>query len=119
MRQIQSQHASGATIIMATASEHLAAALLDRAGVPYDRLIATRVDGATSGLEIVDYRIGKRKVESLVEAGVPLERARFFTDSASDLPTARFTASIGLFGASKRTVEHFRRAAVPVDLMAP
>lgn len=120
VRQIQSQHASGATIVVATASEHhLASALLDRAGVPYDRLIATRVDGAASGLEIVDYRIGSRKAEALVEAGVPLERARFFTDSATDLPTARLTASVGLVGASKRTVERFRRAGVPFDVLAP
>ncbi|WP_414121416.1 haloacid dehalogenase-like hydrolase [Corynebacterium nuruki] len=111
--RIRRQREHGATIIIATATERrLAAALLDRAGVPYDLLSASELSETPTGMDVTDHRLGERKVAALRELGVDIARAEFVTDSFSDLPTAREAESVILIGASRKTRQRFRDAGV-------
>jgi phosphatidylglycerophosphatase C len=117
VRRIRRQHAKGARIVIATASErHLAQALLTRAEVPYDLLSASMLAETSTGMTVADHRVGARKTESLREQGIVIEEAEFVTDSLTDLPTARAAASVVLIGASSRTRERFARAGVSTAL---
>lgn len=113
MQRIRRQHAEGARIVIATATERrLAEVLLAAAGIPYDLLSASILIETPSGMEFADHRVGTRKAEALREQGVPIEAAEFVTDSLADLPTARAAARVVLIGASPRTRRRYARAAV-------
>lgn len=110
---IRRQHASGARIVVATATERrLAESLLAAAEVPYDLLSASLLDSTPSGLTVSDHRVGARKKDALLELNVPIPRAEFVTDSMTDLPTAKAASSVVLIGASKRTQRRFRETNV-------
>jgi phosphatidylglycerophosphatase C len=111
--RIRRQKCRGATIVIATATERrLAAALLDRADVPYDLLSASELSETPTGIDVTDHRLGERKAGALRELGVDIAHAEFVTDSFSDLPTAREAESVVLIGASRRTRQRFRAAGV-------
>lgn len=111
--RIRHQKAQDATIVIATATERrLAAALLNRAGVPYDLLSASELSATPTGIDVTDHRLGERKAGALRELGIDLAGAEFVTDSFSDLPTARAAATVVLIGASRRTGQKFRDAGV-------
>ena len=74
VQRIRRQHAEGARIVIATATERrLAEALLAAAGIPYDLLSASILIETPSGMEFADHRVGTRKAEALREQGVPIE----------------------------------------------
>lgn len=113
VRRIRRQHADGARVIIATASEHqLAQALLARASVPYDVLSASLLAEGRSGMIVADHRVGSRKTVALREQQVPIEDAEFVTDSISDLPTAQAADHVVLIGASPKTRERYARAGI-------
>ena len=113
VQRIRRQHAEGARIVIATATERrLAEALLAAAGIPYDLLSASALIETPSGMKFADHRVGMRKAEALREQGVPIEAAEFVTDSLADLPTARAAGRVVLIGASPRTRRRYARAAV-------
>lgn len=113
VQRLRQQHAAGVRIVVATASERrLAEALLASAGVPYDVLSASVLTGTSTGMKVVDHRVGVRKVEALREQRIPLKEAEFVTDSVTDLPTARAAARVVLVGASLRTRDRYVRAGI-------
>ncbi|MGY4721434.1 haloacid dehalogenase-like hydrolase [Naumannella huperziae] len=114
--RLRRQHAKGARIVVATATERsLAAALLDHAAVPYDSLSASSLTETASGMQVADHRVGTRKMEALREMGVSIEDAEFVTDSTTDLPTAQVAARVVLIGASTRTHDKFLRSGVTLS----
>lgn len=116
--RIRAEHAAGRRVVIATASERtLAAALLERAGVPRTRLSASLLVPGPHGVEIGDHRIGERKAEAICESE-PIHLAHFVTDSATDLPTARRVASVELIGAGPRTRARFRAEGIEVRARA-
>lgn len=115
VQRIRRQHAEGARVVIATASERqLAQALLVRAGVPYDALSASLLAASHTGMIVIDHRVGSRKTVALREQQVPIEEAEFVTDSMTDLPTAQVAARVVLIGASPRTREHYARAGIKI-----
>lgn len=115
--RIQQQHAGGASIIIATASEErLARALLETAGVPYHCLSASVLTEAPSGMEVLDHRVGARKAAALGALGTPLHEAEFVTDSRTDLPTARLAARVTLVCPSRSTVRRFALEGIDATL---
>jgi phosphatidylglycerophosphatase C len=115
--RVRAQHAHGARIVIATATEHqLARALLEQAGVPYDVLLASQLASTATGIEFSDHRVAARKVAALREQGIAIETAEFVTDSLTDLPAARAAARVVLIGASANTRVRFEQAAVTVTI---
>ncbi len=114
--RIRSQRAAGVRVVIATASEEqLVSALLERAGVRVDLLSASSLGFGADGPRFADHRIGARKAEALLEAGIPIAEAEFLTDSVSDLPTARLARTVRLVGASSRTAARFVAAGVEAN----
>ncbi len=117
VRRIRFQHANGTRIIIATASEaRLARALLQAAGVPFHVLSASVLVATATGMDVGDHRVGARKAEALLAAGVRIAEAEFVTDSRTDLPTARLAAEVTLVGPSLTTRRAFKREQVPFSL---
>ncbi|MCF8587200.1 HAD family hydrolase [Gordonia liuliyuniae] len=111
--RIRQQAAGGVTIVIATATERrLAESLLRTAQVPYDELSASIFTESSAGMAVRDHRIGARKVDALVENGVPISGAEFVTDSVVDLPTARQAHTVTLIGASRRTRDSYADAGM-------
>lgn len=117
VQRIRAQHADGTRIVIATASEdRLAQAFLQGAGVPFDLLSASALAETPSGMDVGDHRVGARKAEALLEAGVRIARAEFVTDSRTDLPTARLAAEVTLVAPSSATKRAFMSERVPFSL---
>lgn len=113
VNRIAAQRASGASVVIATATERrLAECLLRGVGISYDLLSASELEATGRGMRFADHRVGIRKADALVQAGVDIERAEFITDSLADLPTARLAARVVLVGASKRTIAGFAASGV-------
>lgn len=116
VERLRRQSARGATIVIATATEHrLAKALLAQARVPYDLLSASILTESSTGMTVADHRVGARKLDALREQSIGIEQAEFVTDSMTDLPTARTAARVVLIGASKKTRHRYSLAGVPVQ----
>ncbi|MGO0605905.1 haloacid dehalogenase-like hydrolase [Brevibacterium linens] len=115
VHRIRRQHAQGARIVIATASERrLAEALLEGARVPYDLLSASLLSSRANGLTVRDHRVGERKLAALLELGVSIDKAQFITDSLTDFPTAEASSSVVLIGASARTRERYREMGISI-----
>lgn len=117
VERIRRQYSNGARIIIATASEErLARALLERAGVPFHHISASRLVETSTSMDVHDHRFGARKAAALVESGVPVGTAEFVTDSHADLPTARTAARVTLVHPSRSTRRSFDREGIAVTV---
>lgn len=117
VHRIRAQHASGTRIVIATASEErLAQAFLQQAGVPFHTLSASALVETPTGMDVGDHRVGARKAEALLEAGVRIAGAEFVTDSRTDLPTARLAANVTLVAPSLATKRAFESERVLFSL---
>ncbi|WP_306232872.1 HAD family hydrolase [Agrococcus beijingensis] len=104
---------AGAHIVVATGSEHrLAAAFLAAAGVEHDLLLASTLRWTPSGPVFDRHIRGDGKLAALRDAGVDIERRRFWTDSFDDFPTARAAASVVLVSPSRHSAERYRASGL-------
>lgn len=108
----------GAHIVVATGSEHrLAAAFLAGAGVEHDLLLASTLRWTPTGPEFDRHIRGESKLTALRDAGVDIERRRFWTDSFDDFPTAAAAASVVLVAPSRHCAARFRESGVAIELL--
>lgn len=109
---------SGAHIVVATGSEHrLAAAFLEAAGVEHDLLLASTLRFTPTGPEFDRHIRGEGKLTALREAGVDIERRRFWTDSFDDFPTAEVAAEVVLVSPSRHSAAHYRESGLATQLL--
>lgn len=108
----------GAHVVVATGSEHrLAAAFLSAAGVEPDLLLASTLRWTPTG-PIFDRHIrGESKLQAIREAGVDIERRRFWTDSFDDHPTAAAAASVVLVAPSRHSAARYRASGLAFELL--
>ena len=112
-------HASaGDTVIVATASDgRVARAVAREIGVLPTLVISSAIVLTGRTAEIKPYSLGYHKRDALRAAGVELRTARFYTDSATDLPTARECGATVLIHPTSRTLARFREAGVGFDIL--
>jgi phosphatidylglycerophosphatase C len=79
---------SSRTVIVTASERHLVEGLLEACGLSTVELIASHIDFPKRFPRLVLHNVGSQKIQSLHAAGVPVENATFYTDSASDLPLA-------------------------------
>ncbi|MCR8670103.1 haloacid dehalogenase-like hydrolase [Agrococcus sp. HG114] len=109
---------AGAHVVVATGSEHrLAAAFLAAAGVEHDLLLASTLRWTPTGPEFDRHIRGEGKLSALREAGVDIERRRFWTDSFDDFPTAAAAASVVLVAPSRHSAARYRASGLDVELL--
>ncbi|WP_347753771.1 HAD family hydrolase [Agrococcus sp. ProA11] len=108
----------GAHIVVATGSEHrLAAAFLAAAGVEHDLLLASTLRWTPTGPVFDRHIRGEGKLATLREAGVEIERRRFWTDSFDDFPTAQVAASVVLVAPSRHSAARYRSSGLVTELL--
>ncbi|TYC98824.1 haloacid dehalogenase-like hydrolase [Arthrobacter echini] len=91
-------------VVIVTASEvHLVEAFLTACGLSNIELIASHLDFSTRVPRVKLHNVGSQKIRSLRMAGVLIENATFYTDSASDLPLALVAARTVIVHPSKRS----------------
>lgn len=91
-------------VVIVTASElRLVESLLDATGLPDVEVIASHLVFSDCSPRVALHNVGYQKVRSLEAAGIPIERATFYTDSASDLPLALKTAQTVIVHPPKRS----------------
>lgn len=94
----------GSRVVIVTASElRLVESLLEATGLPDVEVIASRLVIADRTPRVALHNVGSQKVQSLEAAGIPIERATLYTDSASDLPLALKTAQTVIVHPTKRS----------------
>ncbi|KAA6437951.1 haloacid dehalogenase-like hydrolase [Agrococcus sediminis] len=107
---------AGAHIVVATGSEHrLAAAFLAAAGVEHDLLLASTLRFTETGPVFDRHIRGEGKLAALREAGIDVERRRFWTDSFDDFPTARAAASVVLVAPSRYSAASYLASGLTVE----
>ena len=108
--------ASGAHVVVATGSEErVAAAFLAAAGVEHDLLLASTLRWTSAGPVFDRHIRGPGKLAALRDAGIDVERRRFWTDSFDDASTAEAAASTVLVAPSRRSAAAFRASGIPVE----
>lgn len=91
-------------VVVVTASEfHLVEALLAACGIHDVELVASRLSFWNRIPHLVLHNVGAEKIRTLHAAGVRIESATFYTDSASDLPVALMTARTIIVRPGKRS----------------
>jgi phosphatidylglycerophosphatase C len=109
---------AGAHIVVATGSEHrLAAAFLAAAGIEHDLLLASTLRFPPAGPEFDRHIRGEGKLQALREAGIDIERRRFWTDSFDDYPTAKAAASVVLVSPSRHSAERYRATGIVAEYL--
>ena len=118
VRRLREQAARGDGIVIATAcEEHLAAAFLKAIQVPYDVLSAT-VFAVRDGRVVVQHaRDSHRKTSALVERGVDLASAHFYTDDFADYPTAARSAHTTVVNPRQADVRAYAERGIAVDVV--
>lgn len=110
--------ASGAHVVVATGSEErVATAFLAAAGVEHDLLLASTLRWTPAGPVFDRHIRGPGKLEALRDAGIDVERRRFWTDSFDDASTAAAAASTVLVAPSRRSAAAFRASGIAVEPM--
>ncbi|QJU55131.1 HAD family hydrolase [Herbiconiux sp. KACC 21604] len=108
----------GDEVVVATASNDDAArALVGALGLEPAAVVASAITVGAGRALIEPYNIGEQKLRSLTDAGVDVGTAVFYTDSASDLPTARGARRTVLVAPSATTVRRFDEAGVRYTLL--
>ena len=105
--RFRAHRAEGATIAVATASErNVVEGFLAAADLVPDVLLASEI-APRAPVRLASHLVGHAKLAALRSAGVPLESARFYTDSIADLPVARAVGRTVLVNADPRTSRAF------------
>lgn len=100
--------AAGHTVVVVTATETgLAGAYLAAIGLPALQLFASTLVFTGRRPRLSEHNVGDRKVAALVDAGIDLGAATFFTDSVSDLPLARHAHQTIVVNPSPRQARTF------------
>lgn len=108
----------GAHIVVATGSEHrLAVAFLAAAGVEHDLLLASTLRWTPTGPTFDRHIRGESKLTTLREAGIDVERRRFWTDSYDDFATAHAAASVVLVAPSRHSAARYRASGLVTELL--
>jgi phosphoserine phosphatase len=109
---------TGAHIVVATGSEHrLAAAFLASAGVEHDLLLASTLRWTPTGPVFDRHIRGASKLSALRDAGIDIERRRFWTDSFDDFPTAEAAAAVVLVAPSRHSAARYRASGIATELL--
>lgn len=109
---------AGAHIVVATGSEHrLAAAFLAAAGVEHDLLLASTLRWTPTGPVFDRHIRGASKLTALRDAGIDIERRRFWTDSFDDFPTAEAAAEVVLVAPSRHSAARYRASGIATELL--
>ncbi|MGC5075690.1 haloacid dehalogenase-like hydrolase [Agrococcus sp. DT81.2] len=112
------QRDAGAHIVVATGSEHrLAEAFLAAAGVQHDLLLASTLRWTPTGPVFDRHIRGAGKLAALRDAGIDIERRRFWTDSFDDFPTAQAAASVVLVAPSRYSAARFGASGIATELL--
>ncbi|WP_109211296.1 MULTISPECIES: haloacid dehalogenase-like hydrolase [Microbacterium] len=107
---LRQSHARTRAIVVTASEKTLARSYLDALGLNDVEVLASTLTVERRGLLMGSHNVGARKVQSLRAAGVALDQAVLYTDSASDLPLARAVRHTVLVNAGTRSTRAFRRA---------
>ncbi|KNC20237.1 hypothetical protein AC792_01885 [Arthrobacter sp. RIT-PI-e] len=100
-------------VIVVTASEqHLVEGLLEACELSEVELVASRISFVKRVPRLLLHNVGTQKIHSLRAAGIPIQDATFYTDSASDLPLALVAARTVIVHPGRRSRRRFL-AALP------
>lgn len=94
---------SSRTVIVTASERYLVEGLLKACGLSGAELIASRLTFSKRVPRLVLHNVGSQKIQSLHAAGVSIENATFYTDSASDLPLALVAAHTVIVHPKKRS----------------
>lgn len=109
---------AGAHVAVATGSEQrLATAFLAAAGIEHDLLLASTLRWTQDGPVFDRHIRGASKLAAIREAGIDIERRRFWTDSFDDHPTAEAAASVVLVAPSRHSAARFRATGMVLELL--
>lgn len=109
---------AGAHVVVATGSEQrLATAFLAAAGIEHDLLLASTLRWTPTGPVFDRHIRGESKLTAIREAGIDIERRRFWTDSFDDHPTAAAAASVVLVAPSRHSAARFRATGMAIELL--
>jgi phosphatidylglycerophosphatase C len=109
LQQLRVAAAAGQVVVVTASEALLARTYLDEIGVPQVDLLASQLQGREGRPRLVPHNVGVAKVDALYRAGIDLADAHLYTDSASDLPLARRTATTTLVNPTRRLRRSFSR----------
>ncbi|MFJ4295626.1 HAD family hydrolase [Curtobacterium sp. NPDC089689] len=102
-------------VIVATASERELVerflAAIDVAGI---EVLGSTLTSDSHGLRFSWHNVGEQKLHSLLERGIPLQHATFYTDSLNDLPVAEACLTTLYVGSDKRAADRLVHASFTV-----
>jgi phosphoserine phosphatase len=108
--ELRTEAASGRAVIATASETGLVRALVEALGISDVRVLGSQLERAPKGLRFGLHNVGEQKHATLRAAGIPLARARFFTDSLHDLPVAEACAETVFVGADRGAFDRLPRA---------
>ncbi len=101
---------TGRTIVVTATETTLAASFLSAVGLHGIEVVGSSLAfGPRDQVALADHNVGEQKVTSMRRLGIDLEKATFYTDSASDLPLILATARTFLVDPSARSERRIRK----------
>lgn len=94
---------AGGTAVVTASEEVIARTYLDAIGLADVPLIASRLEFTGRNPRLKPHNVGAAKLSAIRAAGFSLDQATFYTDSASDLPTARQARLTVIVNAGRRS----------------